>query len=1691
MWKANKAVLDNPSEATREDYRTRKRIINAAAADAKAEAASGGSTPFYYSMVDEDGTVVGRAEGSVVGDTMYFDWFGGDRRHYGPQEIWSNSLGIGAIRKIREQIRADFPNVKQFEGLRVSGARQANDSKNKTQSVFMASLAGDQNGTDVAQLNQAIDSLKNALGIQVTQNLFGVTIKAGNRKVRINPRSNILGQTSRTTGGVGVRRSRDIKAIAHEGGHSLELMLGSGLANLKAKFADALTTPFSPDLPMPKNLRPVGFSGLELDDVEQKALIEAVTTKAALMDMTKQVGTTKAAPRMIGRATYDEEAYRKVENAAGSARANLIRLIGKTRADALVGEIERSTPQDVPTFVQERFSPMGAPKRRTTTAPSGEALSEAFARWFEKYTMSREAAFDMAPGFFEAFEDLLEAEAPSVLEGMHTVQEQYKAWTKRATVEDMASDVVSVAAKNTWSDIRDGKKGFSDKITGWTAEAYTGVIDDLSPVQQIVRRLLAVADRNGVKDDQGRPISLKVSENPYKIARMFRGSYATGYTWIKDGIPNHGEEKVVFPGLQKAMETIFGQDTYDQPTYMAFGQYLISKRAIAEYDRLAAKKGRLADIASIIEQGTNAWRMHATEQAKERDILDRRQAALDRTNVLVTDRTRALNAARTAERKAQERIQELRDDLAEAMRAIDDGSDVARATRDRRRRSLQIAERNAKAMRNDVVDIEMELQGLTTDQAMLKAEIEQRTAKVDQRQATLSALENSIALMRREQDATSKRGASRPPTLEAKEWHEEFLAKVARDKRFAKFEEAAQIVYGFTQGLLTIRYQAGLIPEKLYQELSSRKGWYVPFMRDMSDAPAESVFTGGGVKSWSPFKKFDGSDRAIINPLEILSQEAYAAAQHIAMNEAVGALAALAQKAGPGSANIAEMMERTEDLENNPETFTRIRDIAISMGLDEADATLMAQRMETNFANEDLQAIWSPGSKGPVAEPTLPLWQNGERKHVVLRDPEFAQDALEAMKGMGKEEMGWIAELFGKPARWLQLGVTTHPTFMPRNLVRDVFDAWIKTGAMPIVTQIKGARELYKKDGEFLRQYTAAGGILGGRNIAALTSKEQQANVMDMDPRKFRLGSALAGTGALGITGAIMGGPLGGIAGATIGFAGSKNGGLLKMVEAIESMTRLGVAAHAYDRAKIHNPNLTEQEAMLEAAFVARDVFDWNRRGSKTLALVRMITFLNAQIQGLDRAARAVSGSGDRGSAVAKQMAAVFRREHDIPLSLDEQRDLGEAYKTWARLGLYTALLLSLYAMYRDDDRYEDIKDGTKATHSWLPGFLGVDVRLPKAFEWAMPANFIEILWDKMEGRDPNVGERWRKSAQEVMVPPGVPQAFNLMAGWTMNTDLQSIAPWLFGESADVVNRKIVPDELKKLAPEAQFDAFTSQLSKDVALAMAKAGLPEAAIPSPKMIDFTLRTGGYWGQDIQKGYQIIKESAGAPAGPQPRVPDLPVVGGFTGVAARQSKSVEMLYRMMSQQGGDLTSAAATYKNLMDKSGNPAEAESYLNRMEPEARAYAILNYNFTAADKRRHPLERASAMAKISRDIRKDIVLDRLAPQVKDGRKTVYDFDNKIDLPPAVKTQVTEIMERLAQAESWNGFVVLGRPGWEGKNIIATKPILAELKAAAPDVFELYEGRVEKAKIEDFETIQKDWPKMREELLRNGADANF
>jgi hypothetical protein len=122
-----------------------------------ADAKKGPSTKFSYNILDDAGNNLGDARGEVFGDTMFFDWLGG--RPYGDD---ANTIGVRGVRALREQVRADFPNVKNFQGLRVSGARSGKllDADNSAmQSVYIPAnaptasaipLAGEAQDTDPA-----------------------------------------------------------------------------------------------------------------------------------------------------------------------------------------------------------------------------------------------------------------------------------------------------------------------------------------------------------------------------------------------------------------------------------------------------------------------------------------------------------------------------------------------------------------------------------------------------------------------------------------------------------------------------------------------------------------------------------------------------------------------------------------------------------------------------------------------------------------------------------------------------------------------------------------------------------------------------------------------------------------------------------------------------------------------------------------------------------------------------------------------------------------------------------------------------------------------------------------------------------------------------------------------------------------------------------------------------------------------------------------------------------------------------------------------------------------------------------------------------------------------------------------------------------------------------------------------------
>ena len=336
-------------------------------------------------------------------------------------------------------------------------------------------------------------------------------------------------------------------------------------------------------------------------------------------------------------------------------------------------------------------------------------------------------------------------------------------------------------------------------------------------------------------------------------------------------------------------------------------------------------------------------------------------------------------------------------------------------------------------------------------------------------------------------------------------------------------------------------------------------------------------------------------------------------------------------------------------------------------------------------------------------------------------------------------------------------------------------------------------------------------------------------------------------------------------------------------------------------------------------------------------------------------------------------------------------------------------------------------------------------------------------------------------SLYEVLAPPALPQTMRLTGGLLFNRDRQGI----FGGRS----REVVPGYLMNRPPHERWDAFTSEFSVDMAKAMYAVGVPQSLIPAPKKIDFVLSAAGaYWGREVQNSYQTAKTVLGMSTRPDRKATDFPVLRGFTGEAARVSKSVQEMYEMISRDGGDMVTAASGYKRLLDDQGRPVEASAWLQGLDPEQRVWALTQYYGSRSDKKEHPLERAHQADMINRELVRDIITDTLAPKVRSGRKVVRDFGDKIEVTPAKKTEVLDILARLSQIEARNTMILLKRPGFEGLTIKDPQLILDELRASDKRIHELLMDRRDK-KVADWSDVMKDWPKYRDRVLRDGVEA--
>lgn len=277
------------------------------------------------------------------------------------------------------------------------------------------------------------------------------------------------------------------------------------------------------------------------------------------------------------------------------------------------------------------------------------------------------------------------------------------------------------------------------------------------------------------------------------------------------------------------------------------------------------------------------------------------------------------------------------------------------------------------------------------------------------------------------------------------------LGKHAGNERFQK---AALEIYKYQDYMLQMLVKEGMLTAKAYHTMRKMYPHYIPFFRDMSDAGMQSFLSGGKgfVDVSSPVKRFKGSTRDIIDPLESIVKNTFQFYSAVERNHVGRTFAKLADKNGVGQ---------------------------------------IVERVNGNKAKTDN---------------TFNVWENGEKVTY-----ETTPELIQTMRMLDKEQSNMVAKILSYPANWLRAGATLSPEFILRNPVRDMIGASIysKHGFIPVLDTFKGL-SLFLKKGDLYWEYMKSGAAhaamvsldrdyLGGQ-LRDIMSRESKATKLIKNP---------------------------------------------------------------------------------------------------------------------------------------------------------------------------------------------------------------------------------------------------------------------------------------------------------------------------------------------------------------------------------------------------------------------------------------------------------------------------------------------------------------------------------------------------------------------------------------------------------------
>lgn len=465
---------------------------------------------------------------------------------------------------------------------------------------------------------------------------------------------------------------------------------------------------------------------------------------------------------------------------------------------------------------------------------------------------------------------------------------------------------------------------------------------------------------------------------------------------------------------------------------------------------------------------------------------------------------------------------------------------------------------------------------------------------------------------------------------------EEIDALLPLEKKYPLFRTVMDEWTAYNKAALDMAEQAGLISK------DSRTLWesndYVPFYRVMEDESAvKAPFSKGGLQGQrSGIKTLKGGTEKLGSIIENMMRNAThlmdASVKNIAMQR------------------IDALYEDADAWESVGKEFK-----PVSISAQEAANKLFDMGVDVEHMSASLKNQWMTlfQMQPPKDKDVISFMVDGKPQYRRVKDPLL----MTAITNLGGERIGWLMTMLSAPKRWLTAGVTSTPTFMARNAIRDTTSTMITTQA-DAKHPLRAAQAFVKSlrnDPAKIRMLAGGAGFYG---------------YYQASPAKFAK---------------------------QLDALGKKRSLLSTPAQLWEAWQAVGEASEQMNRLALYESLIEQGVGEAEAAYQARDLLDFQMQGVNPVVrfFLQTVPFLNPRLQGLYKLMRAY-----RDSPVEKRKIL-----------------LGKAAKNFtARGALLMAASIALWALNKDDERYKDLQDWDKDTnyHLWLND---THFTIPKPFE--------------------------------------------------------------------------------------------------------------------------------------------------------------------------------------------------------------------------------------------------------------------------------------------------------------------------------------------------------------------------------------